>query len=249
MSMFKFDRRTLIRSYMGNYNYIRLGETYAEENFEIFENYENKHQVFASNFVARLDNGEFLNISTLYELTDSYSPVKVITQRSLGTNEVEESFIYNTMDNKLHYTFQNKDFVQAEDLPLSKKIFIMAPTFLTKCLFALSRKYEASARIPYVVMRSYNLWQFEKLPQEEHIFVEYETSKMKVRNIQGEEYSTFDINVYQSDTWKNEGDAEVPITFHITKDNAIPIHAILEDGTEVSLTRLRKFQMPEHMLA
>ena len=248
MSMFKFDRRTLIRTYMGNYQYNRLGETYAEENFEIFENYENKHQVFAANFVARLENGEFLNIATLYELTDSFSPVKVITQRSLGTNEVEETFHFNTLDHKLYYKFKNKDFTQEEDLPLSKRIFIMAPTFLTKCLFALSRKYEASARIPYVVMRSYNQWHFEKLPQEEHIFVEYETSKMQVRNIQGEEYSTFDINVFQSDTWKQEGAPETPVVFHITKDAAIPLHAILEDGTEVSITRLRKFQLPEHML-
>lgn len=246
--MFKFDRRSLFRTFMGTYQYEKNDDFYAEENFEIFENYENKHMIFASNFVSRLENGEFLNIATLYELTDSNSPIRVIIQRSLGTNEVEESYHFNPSEHKIYYKFQNTKFTHEDVIPLSKKIFIMTPTFLTKCLFALNRKYEASARIPYVVMRSHNLWKFEKLPAEEHIFAEYETSKMKVRVIQGEEYSTFDVNVYLKDTWKQEGSVEKPIKFHITKDAAIPLHAQLHDGTIVRITRLRKFEIPEHTL-
>src|SRR5690606_14280548 len=128
-------------------------------------------------------------------------------------------FDFKQVENKMFYHWRSKNSEFEYEFPLSKRIVVITPTFLTKCLFANNRKYEASARIPYLIIRSYNQWKMDSPPKEEHIFATFETQKMKTVEIEGKKYNTFDVNIFAQDTWKKGNEDEVPIHVNMAQDH------------------------------
>ncbi|MCB9091792.1 MAG: hypothetical protein H6621_03315 [Halobacteriovoraceae bacterium] len=225
--------------FSGLYRYERNKKKYADEYFEIYENYDSKNILYHSTFMSRLQTGQFLSVESLYELNDKFRPVRVAIDRRVGIHEVSEEFAFSKFDRGVKYSFRSKDTQISKDIPAGKTVFIMTPSFLTKTIFAIHRKYGTSARIPYTVIRSENLWQFNKVPAESHLYVTFDTQNMKPVIMGNEEYDTFTIHVYEQDTWSE--DDEKPIVLTIAKDLSIPFESELEDGTRIQIVKLNKF--------
>jgi hypothetical protein len=236
-----FPTQDFYRLLTGVYSYSDFGE----ESFEVKVNPDTKFSLFESKFLARLENGEMLKVLTKTLVSNHFDPRKILIERSLGEKHSSEFFLFNPRTEKFTYEFKCGEINHREEISWTKRAFVMAPNFLTKCLFSNQRKFEAAARTPFLTVLSINEWDFQEFPKERHIFASFNLQSAQTIEIGNGTYETMEISIVGNDSWDAKHE-EVKMT--VLKEYSIPMRATIDDGTQVELIQLRKFEVPQRVV-
>jgi hypothetical protein len=213
--------------YRGAYNYMRNGNIYCEETFEVFKEKNDTGMLFQSQLISRVATGELLNITVDYKVNKDYLPTMVMVNKVLGNENVVEIYNFNTKKNTIKYSFESTEEKKSIELNTSPKFFISTPSISTSMLYLRSKKFDGTAKNFYSVLSSGNQWSFDEPPSFNQIAVERMTLTSESRSFEGSSIQGVEYKIEQH--LEEEGEEPLPflkcfVSQHIT------IPYFLEDG-------------------
>ncbi|MES2529125.1 MAG: hypothetical protein V4598_18705 [Bdellovibrionota bacterium] len=221
----------------GSYFYYEKGVNYSQENFKFLQTTDKQNYQVLSEVLSRIETGEFLKINVLYEMNAQFLPLHVRIEKSIGNNYALENFKCDHHAGQLHYTFQTGSTQQEFHRPISSRHYLAAPSFATSCLFTLSKKFDANARTPVVMLSSANDWSYQSPPSEKIIYAEWKIKDMDDFKVGGNELSASHLMVYQNDS--TNADIEQPVSFFVSKHFGIP-YQMTHGDREIRVQNLKK---------
>ena len=214
--------------YRGAYKYMRNGNEYCEETFEVFKEKGESSTLFQSQIMSRVSTGELLNITVDFKINKDYIPTLVVINKILGNDNVLETYSFNSKNNTVEYTFKNGDETKTATLNTTPKFFISTPAVCTSMLYLRSKKFDPTGKNIYNVLSSSNQWSYENDPEFNAITVRRMNQSSETKNLDGNNVQGMDYKIEeQSDS--DEYDKTTPhlrsfVSQHIT------IPYFLEDG-------------------
>lgn len=226
--------------YEGTYLYYRDGQNYSQENFTVESLTEPLGYLYHSEILSRVDTGEFFKMLVSYEVNKFYVPQSVVMEKSLGEKYAKESYSFDVNNQILRYTFKTENTENTVERPFGAKHYIAAPSFLTSCLFTLTRKIDTTTRTPVVFITAANSWDFIGMPEDKVLYTELKTHDADDISIGGapltaSKFAMFDQN---SQTGVN-----TPIAhFWVSKHLGIPYQMEDVNGIRITVKRLKRLQ-------
>ncbi len=221
----------------GSYFYYEKGTNYSQENFKLIQLNDKQNYQVLSEVLSRIETGEFLKITILYEMNAQFLPLHVRIEKSIGNNYALENFKCDHHAGQLHYTFQNSTSQQEFHRPISSRHYIAAPSFATSCLFTLSKKFDTNGRTPVVMLSSANDWSYQSAPNEKIIYADWKIKEVEDYKVNGSDLSASHLMIYQNDS--TNADIEQPVSFFVSKHFGIPYQMIHGDR-EIRVQNLKK---------
>ena len=221
----------------GSYFYYEKGTNYSQENFKLIQLADKQSYQVLSEVLSRIETGEFLKITILYEMNAQFLPLHVRIEKSIGNNYAVENFKCDHHAGQLHYTFQNSTSQQEFYRPISSRHYLAAPSFATSCLFTLSKKFDANGRTPVVMLSSANDWSYQGPPNEKIVYAEWKIKDMDDYKVNDSDLSASHLMVYQNDS--TNADIEQPVSFFVSKHFGIP-YQMTHGDREIRIQNLKK---------
>lgn len=227
MSITDKAKRKANKIYRGAYKYLRNGNIYCEETFEVFKEKNDMGMLFESQLISRVSTGELLNITVNYKINKDYLPTMVMVNKVLGNENVVEIYTFNSKTNTIKYSFESSEEKKSIEINSSPKFFISTPSISTSMLYLRSKKFDGTAKNFYNVLSSSNQWSFDEEPSFNAIAVERMTLTSESRSFEGSSIQGVEYKIEQNSEEEDEG--QIPflkcfVSQHIT------IPYFLEDG-------------------
>jgi hypothetical protein len=238
-----FNITNFEKIYSGNYDYYQEEKRYCQESFEVYTNRNDKSMLYKSDLLSRVSSGEFLKIRTLYEINENHLPVRVLVDKKMGKNNVQEFFEYDFRESKLIYKFITDKGAKVQEKPISSRFLISTPSFLTTALFAYHRKFDNAPRSPFLVVKSSNIWEAKYSLTEEHIYVKFHIRDHHTIEILNQTFEVIECEIFNTDSWDGGKQDETPLRLTIIPDHAIPFSAVFDDGVEIETTNFRRMAL------
>jgi len=225
--------------YRGAYSYYRNENIYCEETFEVYKDSKEMGFNFVVQLISRVSTGELLKIAIDYSINKNYIPTQVFIDRTLGNEEVKETYTFDNKNNKLKYCFESKKEKKTVELSTGPIFHISTPCVCTSMLFLKSKKFNNTGKNHYTIYNSNNQWAFEKEPVGKNILVEKisqsaENISIDGSTLQATQYKVFeDLNEIPL-LAKNESFIRVFTSSYAT----IPYIVRTEDGTKIQVKYL-----------
>lgn len=236
--------KSLHKVFRGAYNYLRNNTIYSEETFEVFKEKKEGTYCFQSELHSRVATGQLLTIKVNYNVNKDYVPTYVTVEKLLGEDSTNETWIFDSRNNKLSYSFLDKDGATTEvELSTSPKFHITTPSTACSMLFLRSKKFDATAKNIYTFWSNHNKWLFEEDPSIKtigltKISTTFENVMVEDQKLQAIEYRLFeDMDEEKS---KNKEPLVPPyIRVFLSKHVTIPyLIRDDEDGTRIQIKYL-----------
>ena len=221
--------------YRGAYKYLRNENMYCEENFEVFKDRKDVGMNFVVQLLSRVSTGEFLKISIDYTINKNYIPQHVTIHRSLGNEKVVESYEFDNKQNKLTYTFKNKDETHKDVLSTGPIFHIATPCVCTSMLFLKSKKFNTTGKNHYTIYNGQNQWTYEGPPQTKNISVEKTSQGVENLSIDGNNLQATQYKIFEDLNDSNEEENRPFIRTYTSSHLTIPYMVRTEDGTKIQI--------------
>lgn len=223
--------------FVGSYAYLNNGEEYSEENFSVYY-YEKKKQYHYESVVsARTDSGESLKIQVDYTLNHLLAPLEVEIRRSLGSKQVSEHFIVDSVRQKVFYAFINEEKQEKIERSFSSHHFIAAPCFCTAGLYSLNRRLNSMGRTPINMITTGAGWSMAPL-EDKTLYVEIKLHGSDDVALGDQTLPAVHHTIYENDALR--GINEVPTHLYLSKHMAIPYKIEDPKGIVAQIKNLRK---------
>lgn len=212
----------------GSYLYYQKDLNYSQENFKMVHLPESQSYHIYSEVLSRIETGEFLKIIVRYEMNQSFVPLLVRIEKSIGNKYAQEVYKIDPATMELHYTFQNSNSTQEFKRAVNSKHYLTSPAVSTSAIFTLSRKFDASGRTPIVLISSENDWTYEGPPTEKVVFGEFKSRELNDFKLNGTQLSASHLCLYEMDSM--HVGVEQPVDLYLSKHYSIPYQ--LEHGDQ-----------------
>ena len=237
MSITDKAKRKANKIYRGAYNYLRNGNIYCEETFEVFKDKNDMGLLIESQLISRVSTGELLNITVNYKVNKDYLPTMVMVNKVLGNENVVEIYTFNTKNNIINYSFENSEGKNTVEINSSPKFYISTPSISTSMLYLRSKKFDGTAKNIYNVLSSSNQWNFEENPSFNNIAVERMTLTSESRNLDGASIQGVEYKIEQQS--EHEPGVIVPfLKCFVSQHVTIPYFLEDGDGTKIEIKYL-----------
>lgn len=231
-----------VRIYRGAYEYLKNGNTYAEESFDVFRDPVDMGLHFVGQQMARVSTGEILRVSLDYVINKDFVPSFVSVEKVLGKDHVKELYVFDKNHNVCLYKYESKTFIKEEELTVPDKFYIATPLVSTSTLFIKSKKEDPTAKNIYQVLRSFNNWNYIKAPEFETIALQRMSLASESINISGKivqatRYHLFEDQQEAQNQSSNHRRSTKPsvIKINLSKYSAIPYLLETSDGTRIQI--------------
>ncbi|MBI2520122.1 MAG: hypothetical protein HYV97_06885 [Bdellovibrio sp.] len=231
--------------YRGSFLYQRNGSTYCEEHFEVYKEKKELTLNFLSSIMSRVSTGEFLKLMVDYKVSKDYVPLKVTVKKDLGSEKVEENYLYDSKKNIVNYTFKNKRSKHRSQISTSPRFHIFTPAACTSMLFILSKKFDATSKNIYSVISSPNQWEYQHELKLTTVALERVSLTSETINVNGTDLQA--IHYRFTEDIKNQAedeDAPPPATIqvYLSRHQAIPYSLVSDDGTAINIKFLNNLE-------
>jgi len=220
----------------GSYLYYDKDQNYSQENFKLVELEDSSQFHVYSEIISRLDTGEMLKILVRLEMNQSYLPIFLRVERSVGQHYAQEVFKLDPLSKELKYSFQSAQTTQEFKKIISAKHYLSSPAFSTSCLFTLSKSFNATGRTPITIISSSNYWEYLNAPEEKIIFAEYK-SKEATFQINQTNLLASHLCLYERDS--SESNPDTPAEIFISKHYGIP-YELVHGDQKIVIKNLKK---------
>ena len=246
--MMEESLKSRYKVFRGAYNYLRNGNIFSEETFEVFKERKEGTYSFEAEMHSRVATGQLLTIKVLYNLNKDYIPTVVLVEKFLGEDITKEAWTYDQRKTKLYYSFLDKNGEKSEvEMSTSPKFHIATPCASPSMLFLRSKKFDTTTKNVYQVWSSRNKWTFEQDPIISGIAVKkisssFETLVVEDQKLQAMEYQMMED--IEEDTSKKAEPLVLPyIKIYLSKHVTIP-YMIRddEDGTKIQIKYLNDLE-------
>lgn len=246
--MMEESLKSRYKVFRGAYNYLRHGNIFSEETFEVFKERKEGTYTFEAEMHSRVATGQLLTIKVTYNVNKDYIPVFVFIEKFLGEDITKEIWTYDSRTTKLYYSFLDKNGEKTEvELSTSPKFHIATPCTSSSMLFLRSKKFDSTSKNVYSVWSSRNKWIYEQEPTVQNISVQkisttFETLVVDDQKLQAMEYRmTEDV---EEDTSKNKEQVILPyIRIFLSKHVTIPYMVRDDDdGTKIQIKYLNDLE-------
>ncbi|WP_127713962.1 hypothetical protein [Halobacteriovorax sp. HLS] len=220
-------KRKGTKIYRGAYKFMRNGNVYSEETFEVFKEKNDSGMLFSSQLISRVSTGELLNITVDYKINKDYLPTMVMVNKVLGNENVVETYVFNSKRNIITYSFENSKGSKSVELNTSPKFYISTPSIATAMLYLRSKKFDGTGKNYFNVLSSSNQWTFEEDPTFNSIAVERLTLTSENRNVEGASVQGVEYKIEQHIEADDQGPSP-SIKCFVSQHVTIPY--FLDDG-------------------
>lgn len=234
--------------FRGAYNYLRNGNIFSEETFEVFKERKEGTYVFEAEMHSRLATGQLLTIKVVYNVNKDYVPTFVLVEKYLGEDITKEIWTYDQRKTKLYYSFLDKNGEKTEvELSTSPKFYITTPCTCPSMLFLRSKKFDATGINVYQVWTSRNKWTFEDEPTIQGIAVKKVSSSFETLVVDDQKLQTMEYHMMEDleeDTSKKVESIVLPyIRIFLSKHVTIPYMVRDDnDGTKIQVKYLNDLE-------
>jgi hypothetical protein len=204
----------------GTYLYYKGQVNYSQEEFKLVHFSDEEVFHFYAEILSRLENGEFLKILIRYEMNSQFIPSLVRIEKSLGNKYALETFKMDNSTFELKYTFQTNQKAQEFKKNVTSKHHLTSPAICTSAIFTLSKKMDANARSPILLISSPNDWSYLGPPVEKTIFAEFKSRDYNEFQLHGNSLSASHLCLFEKDIGTSSNEA--PVELYLSKHFAIP---------------------------
>ncbi|OFZ17275.1 MAG: hypothetical protein A2X86_02145 [Bdellovibrionales bacterium GWA2_49_15] len=231
--------------YRGSFLYIKNNATYCEEHFEVYKDKKELTLNFISSIMSRVSTGEFLKLMVDYKVSKDYVPLKVSVKKDLGSEKVEEIYLYDSKKNVVNYTFKNKRSKHRSQINTSPRFHIFTPAACTSMLFFLSKKFDATSKNIYSVISSPNQWEYEHELKIRTVALERVSLTTEAVNVNGTDLQAIHYRLTEDvkNQEEEEGSPPAPtIQVYLSRHQAIPYSLVSDDGTTINIKFLNNLE-------
>ncbi|MDD0853555.1 hypothetical protein HBN50_10620 [Halobacteriovorax sp. GB3] len=222
--------------FRGSYVYTRNDNVYCEENFDLYKDKKDYSLTFQSQIISRVSTGELLNVSIDYTVNKDYIPQKVIIDRSLGEDHVQELFIFDSRSTRINYSLITKTGEEKVTLNTAPKFHIATPSISCSMLFLRSKKFDNTGKNFYSILGSKNFWKFDEEPSFKNIMLQRTNTTTETINIDGKSVTATQYKLEeQSD---NLLDVAPSVRIWLSQHYTIPYLIKTPDGTKIQIKYL-----------
>jgi hypothetical protein len=246
--MMEESLKSRYKVFRGAYNYLRNGNIFSEETFEVFKERKEGTYTFEAEMHSRLATGQLLTIKVVYNVNKDYVPTFVLVEKYLGEDITKEIWTYDQRKTKLYYSFLDKNGEKTEvELSTSPKFHIATPCTCPSMLFLRSKKFDATGKNIYQVWASRNKWTFEDEPIIQGIVVKKVSSSFETLVVDDQKLQTMEYHMMEDleeDTSKKAESIVLPyIRIFLSKHVTIPYMVRDDnDGTKIQVKYLNDLE-------
>ena len=220
----------------GSYLYYDKDQNYSQENFKVVELEDSSQFHVYSEIISRLESGEVLKILVRLEMNQTFLPIFLRVERSIGHHYAQEVFRLDPNSKELKYTFQSAQTTQEYKKSVSAKHYLNSPAFSTSCLFTLSKSFNATGRTPVTIISSSNYWEYLGPPDEKIIFAEYQSKEVSFQINQNTLLASH-LSLYEHDASDTNPDS--PADIYVSKHYGIP-YQLIHGDQKIIIKNLKK---------
>lgn len=238
--------------YEGTYEFYRHSNLYSEETFEVYR--DNKDHTY--NFIAllhsRLSTGEVLNMHLDYIVSKDFIPLKVQIQKKLRDQTVNEYFIYDSSNSRIHYRFAKDKYKKDLQMITPPKFHIATSFACTSMLFTKSKKIDNNITNTYHFIISNNLWEYKHPLTSKTIALDSVSSVSEVLNIDGNDVASTQYRLYEyneahkkkspSSKETDEKNATGAVQVHMSHHMGIPYIINENNNTKMQIKYLQNLE-------
>lgn len=241
------DNTIGVKLYEGAYTYYQQNTIYSEENFVVFRDRKEHSMIFISELHSRVSTGELLSIVVNYTVNKDYIPTFVKINKVLGSDQIEETYSYETRQNKLIYTHRAKSGeITERELSTSPKFHIAVPSTCNSMLFLRSKKFDSTSKNVYGCWSSKNQWEYLEDPKVHSVAVDkisqtFETLEIEEQKLQALEYKMYHNMPEHNDKNKNVTPDDY-VRVYLSKHITIPYMIKDISGSRVQIKFLKHLE-------
>ena len=209
--------------YEGAYDFYRHSSTYSEEIFEVYRDNKEHTYNFIAQLHSRLTTGEVLNMHLDYIISKDFIPLQVHIQKVLRDQSVNEYFIYDSNNSRIHYRFTKDKFKKDIQMITPPKFHIATPFACTSMLFTRSKKIDNNISNTYHIIMSNNLWEYKAPLMSKIVALDTVSTVKENLNIDGNDVTSTQYRLYEYKESRKK-DTSKPNNKEQSHPGAVQIH-------------------------
>jgi hypothetical protein len=232
--------------YRGAYDYLKNGNIYAEEKFDVYRDTSDMGIHFVAQQLARVSTGETLRINMDYILGKDFIPMFVSLEKVLGKDHVKELYAFDKNKNVCLYSYESKTFKKEEELIVTPKFHIASPLACSSCLFIKSKKEDSTSKNFYRSLKSFNNWNYIDSPVMQVVTLQRmgltsENIQISGNTVQALKYNLFEEE-QESTSVKKKIIKPAVVKVALSKYAAIPYSLQTSDGIKIQIKYLNNLE-------
>ncbi len=222
----------------GAFTFSRNNNIYSEESFEVYREKKTLSFSFYSEQISRVSTGELLTITSKYRINNDYIPLEVSIDRSLGSQNVKENYIFDPKYTYINYTFENSDGIQTAQISTQPKFFIATSSACTSMLCLRSKKLDTSGKNYYSFLTSKNMWQFTEDPAFKNVVIQRLSQTTENLKLEGSVLQGMRYKLTEGAADENADISPDNIKIWVSQHMTVPYLIEGSDGTKMQIKYL-----------
>ena len=218
--------------FRGSYCFSHKNQVYAEENFKLFENPDNKTFTFVSEILTPIVEKSSLKILCYYTLAHNYNPIQLKVEKFKGDLYSKETFTpIPNHPNRMVYTFQSKENQKEIKIQTPHHYHLASPAISSALIIIKRKKYNPTISNNFYVITSKNIWDYSCPPENRLVYLKCNNIDEQEEVVIGDQVLTgarFEVSLENRAKKKK-------ISYFISNYYAIPYQVTLDKDTQVDI--------------